>query len=39
MGAQDWRMRLIIGITGASGTVYGLRLLQVCRELGLEVQL
>ena len=39
MGAQDWRRRLIIGITGASGTIYGVRLLQVCRELGLEVHL
>jgi flavin prenyltransferase len=39
MGAQDWKRRLIIGITGASGTIYGVRLLQVCRELGLEVHL
>ena len=39
MDAQDWRRRLIIGITGASGTIYGLRLLQVCRALGLEVHL
>ena len=34
-GAQG----LIIGIAGASGTIYGLRLLKVCRELGLEVHL
>ena len=39
MGAQDWRKRLIIGITGASGTIYGVRLLQACRELGLEMHL
>lgn len=39
MAEQDWRRRLIIGITGASGTIYGVRLLQVCRELGLEVHL
>jgi 4-hydroxy-3-polyprenylbenzoate decarboxylase len=36
---QDWRKRLIVGITGASGTIYGLRLLQACRELGLETHL
>ena len=39
MGGQDWRKRLIIGMTGASGAIYGVRLLQVCRELGLEVHL
>ena len=38
MGGQDWRKRLIIGMTGASGAIYGVRLLQVCRELGLEVR-
>jgi 4-hydroxy-3-polyprenylbenzoate decarboxylase len=36
---EDWRRRLIVGITGASGAIYGLRLLQACRELGLEVHL
>jgi 4-hydroxy-3-polyprenylbenzoate decarboxylase len=36
---EDWRRRLIVGITGASGTIYGLRLLQACRELDLEVHL
>ncbi|MEM3737357.1 MAG: UbiX family flavin prenyltransferase [Candidatus Bathyarchaeia archaeon] len=32
-------MRLIVGITGASGVVYGVRLLQVLRELGVETHL
>jgi 4-hydroxy-3-polyprenylbenzoate decarboxylase len=36
---SDWRNRLIVGITGASGAVYGVRLLEACRELGLEVHL
>lgn len=31
--------RLIVGITGASGSVYGLRTLDACRELGLESHL
>ena len=39
MGEQDWRKRLIIGMTGASGAIYGVRLLQVCRDLGLEAHL
>jgi flavin prenyltransferase len=37
--SADWRNRLIVGITGASGAVFGLRLLEACRELGLEVHL
>ena len=39
MSTRDWRKRLIVGITGASGTIYGVRLLQACRELGLETHL
>lgn len=39
MGGQDWRRRLIVGITGASGAIYGVRLLKACRELGLETHL
>ncbi len=33
------RPRLIVGISGASGVVYGVRLLQVARELGIETHL
>jgi 4-hydroxy-3-polyprenylbenzoate decarboxylase len=39
VGEQDWRRRLIVGMTGASGAIYGVRLLRACRELGLEVHL
>lgn len=31
--------RLVVGITGASGVVYGLRALDACRELGVESHL
>ena len=31
--------RLVVGISGASGVVYGVRLLQVLRELGVETHL
>jgi flavin prenyltransferase len=37
--SPDWRNRLIVGITGASGAILGVRLLEACRELGLEVHL
>jgi 4-hydroxy-3-polyprenylbenzoate decarboxylase len=33
------RRRLVVGITGASGSVYGLRVLDACRDLGLESHL
>lgn len=32
-------MRLIVGISGASGVIYGVRLLEVARELGVETHL
>ncbi|ACG79700.1 3-octaprenyl-4-hydroxybenzoate carboxy-lyase [Phenylobacterium zucineum HLK1] len=31
--------RLVVGLTGASGVVYGLRVLDACRELGVETHL
>ena len=33
------RRRLIVGVSGASGAAYGLRVLDACRELGLESHL
>lgn len=33
------RARLVIGVSGASGVVYGLRALDACRELGVESHL
>lgn len=32
-------MRLVAAITGSSGVVYGVRLLEVCRELGIDTEL
>ncbi|MEM2908054.1 MAG: UbiX family flavin prenyltransferase [Candidatus Hadarchaeales archaeon] len=32
-------MRLVVAITGCSGVVYGVRLLEVCKELGIETDL
>ncbi len=32
-------MKLIVGISGASGAIYGIRLLEVLRELGVETHL
>jgi 4-hydroxy-3-polyprenylbenzoate decarboxylase len=36
---QIERPRLVVGISGASGVVYGLRALDACRELGVESHL
>ncbi|MDP3173079.1 UbiX family flavin prenyltransferase [Phenylobacterium sp.] len=36
---QNERPRLVLGISGASGAVYGLRVLDACSELGLESHL
>jgi 4-hydroxy-3-polyprenylbenzoate decarboxylase len=33
------KSRLVVGITGASGVVYGLRTLDACREMGVESHL
>ena len=38
-GQKVTRERLVIGISGASGAAYGIRLLEACRELGLESHL
>ena len=37
--AMEPRPRLVVGLTGASGAVYGVRLLQRARALGLETHL
>ncbi|MFZ0266307.1 UbiX family flavin prenyltransferase [Caulobacter sp.] len=37
--ASPERPRLVVGISGASGVVYGLRALDACRELGVESHL
>lgn len=33
------RPRLVVGVSGASGVVYGLRVLEACRDLGVESHL
>ncbi len=37
--AETARQKLVIGISGASGVVYGLRALDACRDLGVESHL
>ena len=36
---QSEQPRLVVGISGASGIVYGLRALDACRDLGVETHL
>ncbi|MET0272835.1 MAG: UbiX family flavin prenyltransferase [Phenylobacterium sp.] len=36
---QGERPRLVVGLSGASGVVYGLRVLDACRDLGVETHL
>ncbi len=38
-GENPERRRLVVGISGASGVAYGLRVLDACRELGIESHL
>ncbi len=38
-GKADNRERLIVGLSGASGVAYGIRLLEACRDLGVESHL
>ncbi|MFN3512195.1 MAG: UbiX family flavin prenyltransferase [Phenylobacterium sp.] len=38
MGVEE-RARLVVGVSGASGIAYGLRVLDACRELGVESHL
>lgn len=38
-GSQGPRARLIVGISGASGVIYGIRLLDACKDLGIESHL
>ncbi|MFN3583666.1 UbiX family flavin prenyltransferase [Phenylobacterium sp.] len=41
MPSKEWpdKDRLIVGLSGASGIVYGVRVLDACRELGIESHL
>lgn len=36
---NEVRPRLVVGLSGASGVVYGVRVLDACRELGVETHL
>jgi len=38
-GKADSPERLVVGLSGASGVAYGIRLLEACRELGIESHL
>jgi flavin prenyltransferase len=39
MENDTWRRRIIVGITGASGIIYGVTALQILRDLGFETHL
>lgn len=39
MSKSEPSSRLIVGVSGASGAIYGLRALEACRELGVESHL
>ncbi|MGV6806481.1 MAG: UbiX family flavin prenyltransferase, partial [bacterium] len=39
MMSTEPKQKLIVGITGASGVVYGIRLLEVLRQIGVETHL
>ena len=38
-GSDEEKVKLVIGITGATGVVYGIRLLEVLKDLGVETHL
>jgi flavin prenyltransferase len=37
--AENQTRRLVVGISGASGAIYGVRVLDACREMGVETHL
>src|SRR5262249_15873159 len=39
VGQPESQMRIVVGITGASGTVYGVRALQALKDAGVETHL
>lgn len=38
-GAPEMKKRLVVGISGATGAIYGIRLLEALREMGVETHL
>lgn len=39
ISSKDTRMRIIVGITGATGVIYGIRTLETLKKLGVETHL